>query len=68
VQFAAMAMAGAGVIVQINTQENPRLATRFEISGVPTILVFRGGRATDRVSGAMEKNYFLSWWKRQLAI
>ena len=61
-------MAGRGVIVQINTQENPGLAARFNITGVPTILVFRDGKAADSVSGAMDKNYFLVWWNRQLSV
>jgi thioredoxin-like negative regulator of GroEL len=60
-------MAGKGVIVQINTQENPVLSNRYNITAVPTVLVFRDGRAADRVSGAMEKNNFLAWWRRQLS-
>lgn len=61
-------MAGRGVIVQINTQENPGLAARFNITGVPTILVFRDGKTADKVSGSMDKTNFLAWWKRQLFI
>jgi thioredoxin-like negative regulator of GroEL len=68
VQEAAGEMAGNGVIVQINTQENPGLAARFNITGVPTVLVFRDGKAADRVSGAMDKNNFLAWWRRHLSI
>jgi thioredoxin-like negative regulator of GroEL len=60
-----MAMAGKGVIVMINTEENPGLAARFNITGVPTILVFRDGKAVDRVSGVMDKNNLLAWWRRQ---
>lgn len=60
-------MAGKGVIVQINTQENPGLSNRYNITGVPTVLVLRDGKATDRVSGAMGKNNFLAWWRRQLS-
>lgn len=63
-----MEMAGKGVIVQINTQENPGLAARFNITGVPTVLVFREGKAAGRVSGAMDKNNFLTWWRQQLDI
>jgi thioredoxin-like negative regulator of GroEL len=63
-----MEMAGKGVIVQINTQENPGLSNRFNITGVPTVLVFRDGKAVDRVSGVMDKNNFLAWWRRQLTI
>jgi thioredoxin-like negative regulator of GroEL len=68
VQEAAREMAGRGVIVQINTQENPGLAARFNITGVPTLLVFRDGKAEDRVSGAMDKINFSAWWRRQLSI
>ena len=53
---------------KINSQENPGLAARFNITGVPTILVFRDGKAADRASGAMDKNNFLDWWSRQLSI
>ena len=60
-------MAGKGVIVQINTQENPGLANRFNITGVPTVLLLRRGIATDRVSGVMDKINFLAWWRRQLS-
>lgn len=62
-----MEMAGRGAIAQINIQENPRLAARFNISGVPTVILFRNGRAEERVSGAMDKPQFLAWWKQMLA-
>jgi thioredoxin-like negative regulator of GroEL len=52
---------------KINSPETPGLAARFNITGVPTILVFRDGKTTDRVSGAMGKK-FLDWWSRQLSI
>jgi len=42
-------MAGKGVIVQINIQENPGLAAIFNITGVPTLLVFRDGNTADRL-------------------
>jgi len=61
-------MAGKGVIVQVNTQENPGLSNRFNITAVPTLLVLRDSKAADRVSGAMDKNKFLAWWRRHLSI
>jgi thioredoxin-like negative regulator of GroEL len=60
-------MAGKSVIVQINTQENPGLSTRFNITGVPTVLALKGGKATDSVSGAMERHKFMAWWESQIA-
>jgi thioredoxin 2 len=61
-------MAGKGAIAQINTQENPALSARFNITGVPTILVFRDGKEAERVSGAMDKNIFSAWWRQRLAL
>jgi thioredoxin-like negative regulator of GroEL len=59
-------MAGQGVVVQVNTEENPQLAARFNIRGIPAVILFRGGRETDRISGAMTKDALLAWWKRHI--
>lgn len=64
VQEAARALAGRGVIVQVNTQENPQLASRYAIKGIPTVMIQRGGRTVEMVSGAMDRNALLAWWKR----
>jgi thioredoxin 2 len=64
VQEAALELAGQGAVVQVNTQENPQLAGRFNISGIPAVLLLRGGREIGRVSGAMDRNALLAWWKR----
>jgi len=57
-------MAGKGTVVQVNTDENPQLAARFNIRGIPAIVLFQGGRETDRMSGAMERDALLAWWSR----
>ncbi len=57
-------LAGSGVVVQINTEENPQLASRFGIRGIPTVMILRNGQVVDSVSGAMERNALLAWWKR----
>jgi thioredoxin 2 len=61
-----MEIAGRGAIVQINTQENPRLAARYEIKGVPTLIFFSGGKPRERISGSMDKKNLLAWWGRML--
>jgi len=60
-------MAGKGVVVQVDTQENPQLAARYNLSGIPTLVFLHNGRETDRMSGAMEKEALLAWWRRKLA-
>ncbi len=57
-------LAGSGVVVQINTEENPQLAARFRIRGIPTVMVLRKGQVVDSTSGALDKNALLAWWKR----
>ncbi len=57
-------LAGWGVVVQINTEENPQLAGRFAIRGIPTVMILRKGQVVDSVSGAMDRNGLLAWWRR----
>jgi len=55
-ELAKVAADGAGqwLVVQVNTEELPGLAQRFRISGIPTLVLFQGGREVARQSGAMQ--------------
>jgi thioredoxin 2 len=66
VQEVAGEMAGRGAVVQVNTEENPQLAGRFHIRGVPTVMALRGGRVTGSESGAMDRHSLLAWWQQHL--
>ena len=37
--------------VKLNTDENPTTASHFQISGIPSLLLFKGGSVLDRVVG-----------------
>jgi len=50
--------------VQINTDENPALAARFEVRGIPVTLLLRGGRVIDRLAGAQSAEAVLAWYRR----
>ena len=39
---------------KVNADEEPRLVSRFGISNIPTLIVFRGGVELARQSGVME--------------
>ena len=47
--------AGRLKIVKVNVDEEPSLASRFNASSIPTLVVMRGGREVDRIVGAAPK-------------
>lgn len=51
--------------VKVNTDEQPGLAARFGIRGIPTFAIFRNGAQTARTSGAMDLGRFLDWVQDQ---
>ena len=40
---------------KLNTDDNPGTAMRYEIRGIPTLLLFKGGQVVDQRVGAMPK-------------
>lgn len=40
-------------IIKINTDEKQHLANRYQISGIPTLILFKDGQEVKRTSGAM---------------
>ncbi|MFQ5887859.1 MAG: thioredoxin, partial [Candidatus Hydrothermarchaeales archaeon] len=47
--------AGKVVFGKLNTDENPNTSARFGIRGIPTLLIFKGGREVERIIGAVPK-------------
>lgn len=43
---------GQVVVAKVNTDRLQNVAARFDISGIPTLILFRGGREARRISGA----------------
>lgn len=56
VEELAKKYAGRVTFGKLNVDENPEIATEFQIMGIPTLLVFKQGRLVDRIVGAMPKN------------
>jgi thioredoxin 2 len=50
---AAVSLRGKALLIKVNSDENPRLAGRFGIRSIPTLLRLDGGRETARLSGAL---------------
>ena len=45
--------AGKVVVAKVDTDALPNVAGRYQISGIPTMILFQHGREAKRVSGAM---------------
>jgi thioredoxin 2 len=48
--------AGGVLFAKVDTDRNPRVAQRFNIASIPTLIAFHGGRETARRMGALPKS------------
>ena len=55
VEQLAAEMTGRLRVGKLNVDENPRTAERFDIRGIPALLVFKEGREVDRIVGVQPK-------------
>lgn len=57
-QFAAV-YGGRVHVVKMNTDENPVIAGRYGITGLPTIAVYHGGEQVHAITGGKPKHVLL---------
>lgn len=55
VDAVATEFAGKLKVGKLNTDDNPATATRYQIRGIPTMLLFKGGKIVDQRVGGMPK-------------
>lgn len=46
---------GKATIGKLNTDDNPEIASRYRIMGIPTLMFFKGGQIVDQAVGALSK-------------
>ncbi len=51
---------------KLNTENERSIAGRFGIQGIPTVIIFKGGKELARQSGAMDQNTLTNWIRSQL--
>src|ERR1700716_3061541 len=44
-------MTGKVKIVKLNVDENPQVTTKYEITSIPTLMIFKNGQLADRQVG-----------------
>ena len=47
-------------IVKLNTDENLKTAKEYSVSGLPTLLIFKGGKPVERLVGLMPKTSIIT--------
>jgi thioredoxin-like negative regulator of GroEL len=59
--------AGIIKITKVNTQVDQHLAYQFGIRGVPTLILYQGGKKINEISGAMPKQQLEAWINSSIA-
>ncbi len=55
-------------VVKINVDDNPSVAQRYGIKGIPTLILFKNGREEERVVGATSKEAISRIIDKHLAV
>jgi thioredoxin 1 len=53
--------------VKLNTDENPSIAGQYGISGIPCLVLYKGGQAVDRIVGFVPERDITAMLNRHLA-
>jgi len=53
-------IAGKAIIAKVNVDENQKLAGNFNVMGIPTLLIVKGGKEVDRIVGFRPKQELLA--------
>jgi thioredoxin 1 len=57
----ATELEGKVKIVKLNVDENPELAARFGVRGIPMLAMFKAGEMADQLTGARPKSQLSAW-------
>jgi thioredoxin 1 len=56
VDAVAVDYAGKITVGKLNVDDNPNTAFRFQVRGIPTLLLFKGGQVVESVVGLVQKD------------
>lgn len=57
VETIAKEYAGRLVCAKLDVDENPAIASKFQVASIPTLLLFKNGRAVERIVGAAPREH-----------
>jgi thioredoxin 1 len=53
--------------VKLNTDENPQIAGDYQVSGIPCLILFKGGKVVDRIVGFVPEQHIRQMLDKHLA-
>lgn len=53
-------------VIKLNSDDNQQVAGKLGIRGIPSLLLFSGGREIARMSGAMPASQIVQWTRQHL--
>jgi thioredoxin 1 len=66
VEKVASSMSDRVSFVKLNTDEAPSLAGEYQVSGIPCLILFKGGQAVDRIVGFVNESTITSMLNKHL--
>ncbi len=57
---------GKVVLAKVNVDENPKITSRYGITSIPFVIMFKNGREVDAFVGAMPEGFIREWIKKNL--
>ena len=54
-------------LIKLNADEQPRIASELGVSGIPALLLLRGGKIIARTAGSMDARHIVAWIRMHLA-
>lgn len=66
VEAVAEQYAGRAKVGKLNVDENLSVTSRYNIRGIPTLLLFKGGQVLDQTVGATSKDVIIKMLEKHL--
>jgi thioredoxin 1 len=66
VEKVATANEGKAKFVKLNTDDNPQIAAQYQVSGIPCLILFKGGKPVDRIVGYVPESTISSMLSKHI--
>ena len=58
---AAAEIAGRGIVLKVDIEQNPQLSARYNVRGIPNFAVFSHGRLVQQQAGLVDAAQMMQW-------
>jgi len=59
--------AGKLKVAKVNVDESQQVAFKYQVTSIPTFILFKGGQVADRVLGALPRSEFVKFIDRNIS-